>query len=42
VADSRRQGEVRFHGNIRNTPADLQKLVVRLSDRYEMHLSTID
>jgi transposase len=34
VADSKRQGEVRFHGNIRNTPADLQKLIGRLSERH--------
>ena len=32
VADSQRQKEVRFYGNIPNTPAALQKLVGRLSE----------
>ena len=35
VADAQRQGEVRFYGNIPNTPAALQKLVGRRSECHE-------
>lgn len=35
VADEHRRGEVRFHGNIPNTPADLKKLVRRLSKQHD-------